>query len=187
MGGFTSPEPPDDLLERCRRGDAGGFTAAFRAFGRMLYGTALRIVGRPEDAEDVVQDTFLSFCRDVPDIPQEHLHAWLRRVTVNHCIDRLRRGKRWKEEEIDEATHPLAARPSSAGVRIDLERAVASLPDGARLVFLLHDVEGYKHREIGEILGMKVGTTKSQLFRARAMLRDALDRKHSGREAADGL
>ena len=61
----------------------------------------------------------------------------------------------------------------------------ASLPDGARLVFLLHDVEGYKHREIGEILGMRVGTTKSQLFRARAMLRDALGRPR--REVADGL
>jgi RNA polymerase sigma-70 factor (ECF subfamily) len=92
-------------------------------------------------------------------------------VVVNGCLDRLRRGKRWGEEELGERTQPASARPD---LRLDIARAVEQLPERARVVFLLHDVEGFRHEELSEALGVSVGTTKSQLFRARRMLRDLM-------------
>ena len=146
------------------------FSRVWREHGRQLYGTALRMLRRPEDAEEVVQDAFLAFHREDPAVPTEHLGRWLTRVVVNGCLDRLRRGKRWREEELGE--HPQ--RPARPDLRLDIARAVEQLPERARVVFLLHDVEGFRHDELSEALGVSVGTTKSQLFRARRMLRDLM-------------
>ena len=120
-----------------------------------------------------MQETFLTLCRRVPDLPAQRLGAWLHRVLVNQCLDRLRRGKRWKQSELDE--HVAPGESPQPGLGLDIERAVSRLPEKARLVFLLHDVEGLKHRELGELLGLSEGTSKSQLFRARRMLREFMD------------
>lgn len=174
MGDATSPEAVEVAFQLCREGDADGFTEIYRLFGRSLYGTALRMLGRPEEAEDAMQDTFVSFFRKVPDLPAHQVGAWLHRVLANECIDRLRRGRRWRQSELDERSG--AQRTQHIAARLDLQAAVARLPEKARLVLVLHDVEGFKHREIGQMLGLSNGTSKSQLFRARAMLREALGR-----------
>ncbi|HKY33480.1 MAG TPA: RNA polymerase sigma factor [Candidatus Polarisedimenticolia bacterium] len=174
MGDATGGETLDGLVKRCRDGDSAAFAELYRKVGGPLYGTALRMLRRPQDAEDAVQDTFLALHRDRPDIPGHQLPAWLHRVLVNQCLDRLRRRKRWQESEVNETVMGAAARDE--GAQLDLRKAVELLPERARLVFLLHDVEGFKHREISEMLGTNTGTTKSQLFRARGMLRDAMTR-----------
>jgi RNA polymerase sigma-70 factor, ECF subfamily len=161
----------DGVAEIPDQDPSRAFSRVWREHGRQLYGTALRMLRRPEDAEEVVQDAFLSFHREDPEVPTEHLGRWLNRVVVNGCLDRLRRGKRWREEELGERTQPSSARPD---LRLDIARAVDQLPERARLVFLLHDVEGLRHEELSEALGVSVGTTKSQLFRARRMLRDLM-------------
>ncbi len=169
MGATAIAETLDEILLRCRAGDTEGFAEVYRQLGRGLYGTALRILMRPEDAEDAVQDTFVSFYRSVPDIPGHQLGAWLHRVLINTCIDRLRRRKRRDAGELNEEITPAA--PGRQTEALDLRQAVARLPEHARRVFVLHDVEGYKHQEIGRMLGLSTGTSKSQLFRARAALR----------------
>lgn len=168
----------DDVLQRCREGDPAGFAEVYRQLNRPLYGTALRLLSRPEDAEEAMQDTFISLYRKVPDLPGSQLRPWMHRVLVNHCIDRLRRRKRWGETELNEAISAGPSRPD--GLRLDIQAAVDRLPRRARMVFLLHDVEGFKHREIGDILGLSVGATKSQLFRARDMMRRHLKRPARG-------
>ena len=178
MGDAASPEAVEVAFQRCRAGQTDGFTEIYRLFGRSLYGTALRMLGRPEEAEDAMQDAFISFFRKVPDLPAQQVGAWLHRVLANECIDRLRRGRRWRESELDERS--AAENPQQLVSRLDLQAAVAGLPERARLVLLLHDVEGFKHREIGHMLGLSNGTSKSQLFRARAMLREALGRRADG-------
>lgn len=176
----TGAEPLGNLLRRCRDGDASGFTEAYRRFGRSLYGTALRLMGRPEEAEDAVQEAFLNFYRQVPEIPPERLPAWLHRVVANGCIDRLRRTRRWRFAALEERWGSGDSRPEGLG--LDLRVAVKRLPPRAREVFLLHDVEGFTHEEIGRMMDLSTGATKSQLFRARGLLRRHLGGRRRGRE-----
>ena len=162
------------MIDSRRQHETVAFNDAYRQFGQRLYGTAMRMLRRSEDAEDAVQEAFLTLYRKKPEIPGPQLGAWLHRVLVNHCIDRTRHGKRWQMDELGErATSNPGPRE---GLKLDLESAVALLPERARLVFLLHDVEGFGHREVGRMLDLTEGTSKSQLFRARRLLRKSMGR-----------
>jgi RNA polymerase sigma-70 factor (ECF subfamily) len=168
------------LAERCKAGDAAAFEELYRGQAPRLFGLACRIVGRA-DAEDLLQEIFLTAHRKLPLYKGESsIGTWLFRLGTNLCLDHLRsRGARFAHvtEELDEAPEATPAQSGAVlGVvdRIDLERALASLPPGCRSVFVLHDVEGLEHREIGEWLGISEGTSKSQLHKARMRLRKLL-------------
>lgn len=178
-----------DLCRRCSEGDEDAFREAYRRFGGALYGTAWRILKSPQEAEDVVQEAFLTLYRKGGESRPVNLGGWLHRVTVNRSLDRVRSRSRRAEVELDERLRPVPTpataagaaaafrppAPALTGLGLDIERAVARLPERARMVFLLHDVEGFKHREIGEIMGISDGTSKSMLFSARAQLREWLE------------
>jgi RNA polymerase sigma-70 factor (ECF subfamily) len=132
----------------------------------------VRMMRKPEDAEEVMQDAFLSYHSSAPSLSEVETGRWLHRVLVNRCLDRLRRGQRWRMTEVEETDLPTAS--PRTDLKLDIDRAVAALPEKARVVFLLHDVEGLKHREISKLLEVSEGTTKSQLSRARQMLRDSI-------------
>ena len=160
------------LLPRCRQGDEEAFVEAYRLIGGSLFGTATRFLGRPEEAEEVVQETFVRLYRNAIHIRTGNLRSWLHRVTVNQCLDRLKaKGRKTEDLPEDLESHPGSGSPV---LRLDLARAVRRLPNQARAVFLLHDLEGFKHREVAPQLGIREGTRKSQLFRARELLRRAL-------------
>ena len=147
---------------------------AYRRHAPRLLGTALRLLRQREDAEDTVQEAFIALVRTAPAIDAEGIGAWLHRVVVNGSLDRLRSRKRWRTEQPNDALPALSAsvpNPRS----LDLARAVERLPERARLVFVLHDVEGLLHEEVGAALGIDPGTSKSQLARARALLRASLE------------
>ena len=169
MGKKTLSESLNALLPRCRQGDEEAFVEVYRLVGSSLYGTALRILHRPDEAEEVVQETIVRLYEKAAGIKAGNLRGWLHRVTVNRCLDRLK-AKGWSAEELP-ADIPSSSGSASAVARLDLSRVVAQLPSQARMVFLLHDLEGYKHREVAEALDISEGTSKSQLFRAREMLR----------------
>lgn len=168
------------IAERCRANIPGAFEEVYRAHAPRLFGLITRLVGRI-DAEDLLQDTFLSAHRKLNLYRGESaLGTWLFRLATNLCIDHLRsRGHRWTQMT-DGFDDELDGRGATAGPvlgaidRMDLERAIAALPQGARLVFVLHDVEGFEHREIGDMLGVSDGTSKSQLHRARIRMRAML-------------
>jgi RNA polymerase sigma-70 factor (ECF subfamily) len=138
-----------------------------------MYGTAWRMLQSREEAEDAVQDAFLALHRAGVQLDPDESAAWLHRTLTNRCIDRLRHRGRWHEEALPEDLPPSGPRPLRAEW-MDLERAVAKLPPRARLVFLLHDVEGFRHEEVASLLEITAGASKSQLFRARDLLRRAL-------------
>jgi RNA polymerase sigma-70 factor (ECF subfamily) len=169
----TGPNEDRLLLARCGRGEPEAFDELYRRHGDALYAIAWRMLRSPEEAEDVVQDVFVKLFHAAPKLRVDYPLAWLRRVTANLCIDRIRRRGRSELQLIPDL--PLPAARESRGAGFDLQRAVRTLPDRARQIFLLHDVEGFKHREIAEMLEISEGTSKSQLFRARQMLRDALE------------
>jgi RNA polymerase sigma-70 factor (ECF subfamily) len=173
------------LVERCRNGELGAFEEVYRAHAGRLYSLAWRMVGNPTDAEDLVQEIFLSAHRKLDSFRGEAaLGTWLYRLAMNQILDHLRsRAARAGQltDGIEDATliedamaHKLDA---SAIDRVDLERAMAQLPEGCRAAFVLHDVEGLEHREVADVLGVAEGTSKSQVHKARLRLRVLLGRK----------
>jgi len=169
------------LAQRCASGDPGGFEELYRIYSPRLFGLACRMVGRTE-AEDLLQEIFLSAHRKIRLYKGESaLGTWLFRMATNLCLDHLRsRANRTAQatDSIDAETghQPVGGKGPILGVidRIDLERALADLPPGCREVFVLYDVEGFEHREVGSLLGISEGTSKSQLHKARMRLREAL-------------
>jgi RNA polymerase sigma-70 factor (ECF subfamily) len=153
-------------------GGEDAFRALYRAHTPALYALALRLTGSDQsEAEDLVQETWVRATRKMSAFRGESaLRTWLCGVLVNVRRERVRSAWRMVGTLDFEPVSP--ARDDTA---FDLERAIATLPDGARDIFVLHDVYGYAHREIAELLGVVEGTSKSQLARARMLLRAALN------------
>lgn len=178
----AAPGADLELARRCRQGDAAAFEELYRAHAGRLYSLLVRMAGSAEEAEDLLQDVFLTAHRKLGSFRGDSaLGTWLYRLAVNHCLDFLR-GRRAKMARAtaslddDDAAEPAAPAPRLAEAisRIDLDRAIAQLPDGCRTAFVLHDVEGFEHHEIGDLLGISEGTSKSQVHKARMKLRAIL-------------
>ena len=173
------------LVERCRNGELGAFEELYRQHSGRLFSLAVRMLGNQADAEDQLQEIFLSAHRKLESFRGEAaLGTWLYRLAMNQLLDYVRsRAARTGQltDGLDDATvladasgHRLADR---AIERIDLERALTELPDGCRAAFLLHDVEGLEHKEVSDVLGIAEGTSKSQVHKARLRLRAMLGRR----------
>jgi RNA polymerase sigma-70 factor, ECF subfamily len=173
------------LVERCRKGDLAAFETIYRTHSGRLYGVACRILGNTADAEDLLQDIFLAAHRKLDSFRGDAaLGTWLYRLATNLCLDHLRS----RAAKSGQMTGSLDDEPSLADTgsrrlaertvaRMDLERALAQLPEGCRVAFVLHDVEGLEHREVAETLGIAEGTSKSQVHKARLRLRALLGQR----------
>lgn len=179
----TDRQLADALLEA---GAESAFRELYHRHTPRLYQFVLRLVrGQQAEAEDVVQETWIRAVEGLKDFRWDSaLRTWLIGIGVNLCRDRLRKAVR-RGELLQERAVQLLPRPApgSPEDRVDLERAIASLPDGYREILILHDVEGFTHGEIGERLGIAEGTSKSQLFFARQTMRRLLQ---PALEANDG-
>ena len=171
---------PTDLIRRAQQGDRAAFEALYHAHVGRVYALCLRLTADAVQAEERTQDAFVRAWERLATFRGESaFSSWLYRLTVNEVL-LGRRAERRREQRIVTTDDPAALeRPRRGGgpeMGLDLERAVTALPPGAREVFVLHDVEGYRHEEIAELTGIAVGTSKAQLFRARRLLREALNR-----------
>lgn len=175
-----SPVMSDELriVEKIKRGDTEAFEKLYRLYVGRVYASCLRLSGDPDRAEEITQDVFLRLWARIGTFKgRSAFSSWLYRLTVNLVIDRMRveqRRARWETIDDEVESHPDPQKGPSPDTRLALEAAIASLPPGARVVFVLHDIEGYRHEEIGEMTGMAPGTSKSQLHRARRLLRKML-------------
>jgi RNA polymerase sigma-70 factor (ECF subfamily) len=175
------------LVDRVRRGDLGAFEELYRTHSGKLYGLLLRMVGNPADAEDLLQDVFLSAHRKLDGFRGDSaLGTWLYRLATNHCLDHLRsraaRTGQLTDALDDEPGLPDAGSRALAErtvAKMVLERALAQLPQGCRAAFVLHDVQGLEHREVAEALGIAEGTSKSQVHKARLRLRAILSARRT--------
>ena len=171
------------LIERGRAGDLGAMEALYEMFKRPVFSLQYRHTMNQAVAEDLLQDVFLkvfTHLRDVRDA--ETFPAWVFRIALNTCYSYLRQKKAQAGRDVPlSGLEGLVADEGAALVERDLkgplEQAVQSLPQGLRTVFVLHDVQGYKHEEIARLLKCSVGTSKSQLFKARMKLRALLKAK----------
>ena len=164
---------PDILVARAKAGDLEALEALYRAFETPVYNLARRMCRTPEDAEDVLQETFLEVVRSITAYRGEgHLWGWVRRIAASKALMRLRHEKLRATDELHDES--AGGPPASVGARVDLERAFAQLSETSRAVVWMHDVEGFTHEEIAERMGKTVSFSKSQLARAHARLRRLL-------------
>lgn len=174
----------DSDVARAAAGDRGAFERLYRQNVNRVFSLCARMVTDRSRAEELTQDVFVRAWEKLHLFRGESsFGTWLHRLTVNVVLNARKSEGRQKTrfEENDEETgmdaHAgIVGMPLAPGDLLDLEEAVTKLPPGARRVFLLHDVEGYKHEEIAEMLGVTSGATKAQLHRARLLLREALNR-----------
>ncbi|HEX6164625.1 MAG TPA: RNA polymerase sigma factor [Vicinamibacterales bacterium] len=170
-----------ELVGRIRSGDGSAFEALYKQHSTRLYNLASRMMGAHGDADDLLQDIFLLAYRKLGSFRGESsLGTWLYRLAMNHCLDVLRNRQTRMGQQTDSLDEPDAMPVASpvpvlgAVSRIDLERAIESLPPACRAAFLLHDVEGFGHQEVGTMLGISEGTSKSQVHKARMRIRSYL-------------
>ena len=158
-------------------GDPHAFERLYRRHVSRIHSLASRMLS-PGEAEEATQDAFVRAWEKLETFRGESAFGtWLHRLAVNVMLGhRAAHGKRRSRYlEGDEVFATLSSRSAAPELKVDFEGAMAELPDGAKQVFVLHDVEGYRHEEIAELLGVAVGTSKSQLHRARMILRQHLD------------
>ena len=173
------------LAERALGGDELAFRQLYRRHTPRLYQLVRRLLGGHDaDAEDAVQDTWLKATERLGDFRWEcAFGTWLCAIGLNVAREQMRRRTRRPEVEWPEGHEPAQAPRLSRVDPMDLERAIAALPDGYRTVLVLHDVEGYTHEEIGATLGVAPGTSKSQLYWARQSVRETLGSRQKGPDA----
>jgi RNA polymerase sigma-70 factor (ECF subfamily) len=170
------------LTRRAARGDAAAFEELYRLHHRRVYTLCLRMTQNEAEAEDITQDIFIVLLHKAGDYRAEaSFTTWLHRMTVNQVLMSFRKKKAKREEQAEDDPEESSAPHRSAGPRpaqlvdrITLEDALARLPPGYRAAFVLHDIEGYEHEEVARLLGCAVGTSKSQLHKARTKLRKLL-------------
>ena len=163
-------------------GDMQAFEELFRLHRRLVYGLSLRMTQDVSEAEDITQEVFVLLLRKVGGFRGEaNFTTWLHRLTVNQVLMRFRRTKARREDALEdeegqahESVRAVAPKATQLLDRITLESAISKLPPGYRAAFILHDIEGYDHEEVARLLGCAVGTSKSQLHKARTKLRKIL-------------
>lgn len=174
-----------EAIDRAKQGDAECFEMLYGLHKRRVYSLCLRMTGNTAEAEDLTQEAFLQLYRKIATFRGESAFStWLHRLAVNVVLMHLRK-KGLPEVSLEETMEPQEDGPKKdigardnvlAGSidRVNLERSIESLPPGYRIIFVLHDVEGYEHNEIAEMMGCSIGNSKSQLHKARMKLRDLL-------------
>lgn len=188
-----------EAIKRAQKGDPQAFERLYHLHKGRVYSVCLRMVGNPAEAEDLAQEAFMQLFRKVSTFRGESAFStWLHRLAVNVVLMHLRK-KTLPQVALDEPVETDepgegprrelgGADPRLAGSldRVTLEDAIEKLPPGYRVVFVLHDIEGYEHNEIAEMLGCSIGNSKSQLHKARLRLRELIQeaarRKLGGRQ-----
>jgi RNA polymerase sigma-70 factor (ECF subfamily) len=173
-----------DLILQAKQGDAAALDALYRRHAARVYTVVRRLTGDDAQADDAAQETWMRAMRALPSFRgQAMFSTWLHRIAVNCALYGRRRRERNRLREL-ELPDSLQASGSEARplLRMRLQEAIDQLPEGMRRVLVLHDVEGYTHEEIGDLLGVASGTCKSQLFKARAKMRTYLRQTIEGEE-----
>ena len=189
----TSGLSEAEAIDGAKRGDARSFEVLYDLHKRRVYSLCLRMTGNVAEAEDLTQEAFLQLYRKVATFRGESAFStWLHRLSVNVVLMHLRK-KGLPEVSLEQTLDPEPDEGPKREIgtadlglkgaidRVNLERAIASLSPGYRTIFVLHDVEGYEHNEIAEMMGCSIGNSKSQLHKARLKLREILRLQRAGK------
>lgn len=174
-----------DLAQASAKGDMAAFEEIYQRHNRRVYSLCLRMLQNTHEAEDLTQEVFIQLFRKIGSFRGDSAFTtWLHRMTVNQVLMHFRKRSVKNEKTTEEGETPVQVVPGTGNPgkmpvvdKIALDRAIAQLPNGYRSVFILHDVEGHEHEQVARILGCSVGTSKSQLHKARMKLRKLLKKQ----------
>lgn len=173
----------ETLIDKCRSGDEKAQRQLFKGLGSPMMGVCLRYLKHQEDAEDILSEGFFKMFRGLVKFKfqgEKQFFGWVKTIMVNECLMKLRRDKDIRviaiNEEIDQSLNATALESLAAE---DILKIIKLIPLGYRTVFNLYEVEGYSHKEIGKMLGVSIGTSKSQLFKAKKILKEVLSAENS--------
>jgi len=186
---LATPESETDLMlaRSAGSGDVNAFEKLYSRHNRRVYSVCLRMMQNPTEAEDLTQEVFIQLFRKIGSFRGDSAFTtWLHRMTVNQVLMHFRKKNVKLEKVTEEGETPVQVvtgteNPNKMPIldRMALNDAISKLPTGYRKVFVLHDVQGYEHEEVSQILGCSVGTSKSQLHKARLKLRKLLEKKRN--------
>lgn len=166
-----------DVVKRCQDGDTEAMEIVYTRYKSPLFNLAYRFAGDSSLAEDLLQEIFIKIFGHIKKLRSpEALNSWLYRIATNTCISFVRKKEKTKEVPLDEFADISNTQYDDRHVRKDLEAAIKTLPPKQKIVFQLHDIQGFTHTEIAQIMSSSVGTAKSQLFKARMKIRNYLGR-----------
>ncbi len=164
------------LIDLCRNKDKAAFKELYDRYSGRVYSLSLRLSADRENAKDITQETFISVWKNIASFNGESaFYTWLHKIAVNNFL-MLKRKNSNSTESLSRKHNDINPEnyASTFSTRIDVEKAISKLPEQSRMVFVMFDIEGYKHEEIGSMLGIASGTSKAQLHRARKFLRNEL-------------
>jgi RNA polymerase sigma-70 factor (ECF subfamily) len=169
-----------ELVDRARDGEAGAITTLYERYGRTVYRVGLRLMQSVADAEDVLQDVFLGLPKALGTYEgRGSLEGWIKRVAARTALLKLRARRRKHEVPLEKVYFPPGVGLRGGAIdRLALQAAIAKLPESLRTVFILKDVEGYSHLDIGQLLGIGPSASRTRLHRARKALRRILERPY---------
>lgn len=171
-----------EWVRRSQQGDSDAMESIYRHFKSRLFSLAYRYTYNPAAAEDILHDTFVKVFTNLSSLEGEKTFiGWLYRITINNCLTYIREKKKHLQRTVplNDVEHTMSGKKKPAHekrISKSLEKAIETLPTKLKSVFLLYDVQGFKHEEVAEILGCAVGTSKSQLFKARMKIRKYLEK-----------
>jgi RNA polymerase sigma-70 factor, ECF subfamily len=180
FGGRPAAVPRDEaarLVAQAVQGDLSAFESLYRSHVGRVYGLCMRMLGDHDGADECAQTTFVKAWENLARFEQRaSFSTWLHRIAVNEVLGRQRKHSRLRRhlEPVEDLDIHADPRPEDPGAAMDLDQAIGGLPEGARNVMVLHEIHGYSHQEIGQMLGVAEGTCKAQLHRARRLLRQRL-------------
>ena len=171
-----------ELVQRCRKGERKAQYELYQLYKARVFNIAYRMANSQQDAEDITQMAFVRVFQKIDSFRGDSaFSSWVYRLTVNICINHFRREKRKKELVVHELSELatnlkiLKTNEQTSKMKPFLEKAIPALPAGYRMIFVLYDIEGYKHEEIAEMMNISEGTSKSQLHKARKELKQYLE------------
>ena len=167
-----------DVVRRCQDGDRKAMEEIYSDYRSSLFNLTYRYTRNLSSAEDLLQDIFIKIFTHIRKLRSpEAFNAWVYRTAINACISSVRKSGSGKHFPLNETDNPDEAEANSIHFRLDMEKAVSTLPPKQKAVFLLHDVQGFTHEEIAQVMKWSEGTSKSQLFKARMKIRGHLKDK----------
>ncbi len=177
---ISATDSDEDLVRRVQSGDGNAFEELYHRHVRRIYALCLRMLSDHRQAEEATQDVFVRLWESVGSFQfRSAFRTWLHRLGVNVVLGQIRTATRRGQKTLSVGDTEIFEREVAEAMpetRLDLEQAIARLPAGAKEVLILHDIQGYRYREIAELVGTAEGTVKSQLSRARRLVREALAR-----------
>ena len=178
FNGSNRKESFFDVIRRCQDGDTKAMEEIYSDYKSSLFNLTYRYTMNLSSAEDLLQDIFIKIFTGISKLRSpEAFTAWVYRTAINACISSTRKSGRGKHMPLNEIDKPDEAEADNIHIRLDMEKAVSVLPPKQKAVFLLHDVQGFTHEEIAQVMKWSEGTSKSQLFRARMKIRGHLKEK----------